>query len=101
MIYYFGACSIPAWNAFDEFLLGDVNKISLIHINSSYHRWLIRQGHKFYNLLESGIFQTEINDQVAILDVEDVEIVLGLVCVIANNVMLIGAHHNLNYDHSN
>ena len=95
---YFRASSIPARNTFDEFLLSDVNKVALIHINSCHYRWLVWQGHQLDNLLEPRELETEARHQVAIFYVEYIEHVLCFVCVISNDVMLIRAHHNLQED---
>ena len=92
---YFRASSIPTWNTFDEFFLCDVNKVPLIHINGCHYRWLVGQGDQLDSLLETGILETEAGQQVAVLHVEDVERVVDLVRIIANDVMLIAAHHNL------
>ena len=93
-ISYFRASSIPTRNALDEFLLRDVDKIALIHIYHCYYRWLIWQGDQFENLLEAGVLEAEL-DQVARLHVEDVEITRVLVSVVADNVLFVRAHHDL------
>ena len=100
------AGAVPEGDALEVLLLEDVHQVPLVHVDQGHDTRLVWQGHHLQHVLEAGVpgqwvftiwmrtlLDGNLVEQVARLDVVDVELGLLVLPAVAGHEALVGSHH--------
>ena len=91
----FWASPVPEGDALDDPLLGEVHQVALFHVNEGNNTGLVGQRDHLQHLLEPRVPHGQLVDEGAVLHAVDVKVGFLFVCIVANQLVFVGCHHDL------